>query len=106
MVAAYFVEICETLERAPRVSATPAKAGSGVPVHLEVGVGGKERHPASRIATIGAMRVGLNEFPNRETIRRLAGRDRQMLAHDSDSLRLKYGAGFFGKTFGTFTDLL
>src|ERR1700720_4419691 len=52
------------------------------------------------------MRVGLNEFPDRETIRRLAWRDRQMLAHGSDSLRLKYGAGFFGKTFGTFTDLL
>jgi hypothetical protein len=33
-----------------------------------------------RIATIGAMRVGLNEFSDRETIRRFGGRDAQVLA--------------------------
>src|SRR5689334_25329784 len=52
------------------------------------------------------MRMGLNEFPDRKTIRHLAWRDRQVLARESASLRLKYGAGFFGKTFGTFTNLL
>jgi hypothetical protein len=46
------------------------------------------------IATIGAMRVGLNKFSDRETIRGFAGRDGQVLAHESASLRLKYGAGF------------
>src|ERR1700756_4324476 len=33
-------------------------------------------------------------------------RDRQVLAHESASLRLKYGAVFFGKALGPFTDLL
>src|SRR5690242_9941612 len=61
---------------------------------------------AIRVATIGAMRVGLNELSDRETVRHLAGRDRQVPAHESASLRLKYRAGSSGKTFGTFTDLL
>jgi hypothetical protein len=57
-------------------------------------VWGKERHLAFRIATIGAMRVGLNEFMDRETVRTFAGRDCQVLSDESASLRLKYGAGF------------
>ncbi len=40
-----------------------------------------------------------------KTIRSFAGRDCVVQAHESASLRLKFGAGFFGKTFGTFTDL-
>ena len=37
---------------------------------------------------------GLNEFSDRETVRGFAGRDRQVLAQESASLRGKYGAGF------------
>ena len=53
----------------------------GVHVHHKVCVRGKKRHLAFRIATIGAMGVGLDELPDRQTIRGFAGRDRQMLAH-------------------------
>ena len=45
----------------------------GVHVDDEVGIGGEERHLTLRIATVGAVRVGLNEFANRESIRGLIG---------------------------------
>jgi len=35
-----------------------------------MGVRGKERHLAFRIPAIGAVGVGFDEFPDRETIRR------------------------------------
>src|SRR6201988_748886 len=70
----------------------------GVHVHDEVRIWSKERHLACRIATIGAMRICLNELSDRETVRHLAWRNRQVLAHESASLRLKYGARSFGKT--------
>jgi len=44
-----------------------------------------ERNLAVSVATIGAMRVGLKELSDRETIRHLAWRDRQVLAHESAS---------------------
>src|ERR1700719_2851993 len=40
------------------------------------------------------MRVGLHEFSDRETVRGFAGGDGSVLAQESASLRLKYGAGF------------
>src|SRR4029077_13361992 len=66
----------------------------GVHVHDEVRIWSEERHLAFRIATIGAVRVGFDELSNSEAVRRLAGRDGDVLAHESASLRLKYGAGF------------
>jgi hypothetical protein len=39
-----------------------------------VGVRRKERHLALRVATIGAMGVGFNEFSGRKAIRRFGGR--------------------------------
>src|SRR6202008_3024098 len=89
------VQICKDWsERLARVQLLRRLRIIRVHVHHEVSVGGKERHLAVRVATIGAMRVGLNELSDRETVRHLAWRDRQVLAHGSASLRLKYGAGF------------
>jgi hypothetical protein len=55
---------------------------------------GKQRHLADRIATIGAMRIGLDEFADREAVRRFRGGDSSMLAQENASLRLKYGSHF------------
>ena len=54
----------------------------------------EESHLTFRIATIGAVRAGFNEFSDRETIRRFGGRDPQVLAHKRVSLGLKDGPGF------------
>src|SRR6266550_3636098 len=93
-------------ERLARVQLLRRLRILGVHVHDEVRIWSKERHLAFRIAAIGAMRVGLNEFSDRETICGFAGRDCQVLAHESASLRLNCGASCFGKTCGTFTDFL
>jgi hypothetical protein len=45
----------------------------GVHVHDEVGVFGKKRHLTFCVATIGAMRVGLDKLPDRKTIRGFGG---------------------------------
>ena len=55
---------------------------------------GKERHLTLCVATIGAERMGLDEFADCETVRGFTGRDCQVLTHESASLRLEYGAGF------------
>jgi hypothetical protein len=47
-----------------------------------VGVFGEESHLTFRIATIGAVRVGLNDFPDRETIRGFLRRDSNVFAQD------------------------
>ena len=62
-------------------------------IHHKVGVHGEERHLTVRIATIRAVRVGLNELSNCETICRFAGRDRNVFAHELVSLGLKDGPG-------------
>src|SRR6266852_2097989 len=80
-------------ERLARVQLLRRLRILGVHVHNEVRIWSKERHLAFRIATIGAMRVGLNEFSDRETICGFAGRGCQVLAHESASLRLNCGAG-------------
>ena len=95
MVAAYLFRSAKTGANASReCSSCEGFRILGVHVHDEVRIWTKERHLAFRIATIGAMRVGLDELSNSEAVRRLAGRDGQVLAHESASLRLKYGAGF------------
>ena len=66
----------------------------GVHVHHEMGVHGKERHLAFRIPAIGAVGVGFDEFPDRETIRRFTGREGHVLAHERASLGLEDGPGF------------
>jgi hypothetical protein len=50
-----------------------------------MGVRREESHLAFRVATIGAMRVGFNEFSNLETICRFSGRDPQVRAHEKVS---------------------
>src|ERR1700730_11907053 len=55
-------------ERLARVQLKSVLWILGVHMHHEVGVRGKERHLAFRIAAIGAMRVGLDELPDREAI--------------------------------------
>src|SRR6266853_821302 len=55
----------------------------------EVSICGKEGHLTVRIATIGAMRVGLNELSDRETISGFFGRDRQVLTHGTASLKTR-----------------
>ena len=49
-------------------------------IHHEVGVCGEERHLTLCIATVGAMRVGLDQLPDREAIRCFTGRDGDVLA--------------------------
>jgi hypothetical protein len=46
-----------------------------------MGVCCKERHLAFRIATVGAVGVGLDEFPDGKAIRRFGGRNGNVLAH-------------------------
>jgi hypothetical protein len=43
---------------------------------------GKERHLTLRVAPIGAMRVGLDEFPDREAICGFLGGDTNVFAHE------------------------
>jgi hypothetical protein len=47
---------------------------------------GEKRHLTLRIAPIGAMGVGLDEFPDSEAIRGFFGRDRNAFAHNLVSL--------------------
>src|ERR1700740_110324 len=58
-----------------------------------MGVRGEESHLTLRVATIGAVRVGLDEFADREAIGGFRGRDCDVLAHEL-SLGLEDGAGF------------
>jgi hypothetical protein len=47
-----------------------------------VGVPGKESHLSLRVATIGAMGVGLDEFSDGKAIRGFCGRDGDVHAHE------------------------
>ena len=95
MVAAYWFRSSKTGASASReCSSCVGRRNFGVHVNHEVGVGGKERHLAFRIASIGAARVGFDEFANREAIRSFLGRDRDAFAHELSSLGLKDGTGF------------
>src|SRR5262249_35797958 len=55
----------------------------GVHVNDEVSILGKERHLTLRVATIGAVRVSLDEFPYGEAIRGLGGGDGGGRAHET-----------------------
>ena len=59
-----------------------------------MGVRREESHLAFCIATIGAVCVGLDEFPNGKAVRGFAGGEGDVLAHDRSSLRLENGAWF------------
>ncbi len=83
MVAAYLFRSAKTGANASREFSSCEGFGSfSVHVHDEVSIGGKERHLPVLIATIGAIRVGLDEVPDGEAVRGLIGGDRNMLAHD------------------------
>src|ERR1700684_1688635 len=43
---------------------------------------GKESHLTLWVAAIGTVRVGLDEFPDSETVRGFLGRDGEVLAHE------------------------
>jgi hypothetical protein len=58
----------------------------GVHVHHEVGVCSKERHLTFRVATIGAMHVGLDELPDSEAIRGFVGGEGNVFAHELASV--------------------
>jgi hypothetical protein len=47
---------------------------------------GEKRHLTSCVATIGAVRVGLDEFPDGEAVRGFLGGDGNVLAHELVSL--------------------
>src|ERR1700733_2294790 len=65
-----------------------------IPEHDKVCVVGKESHLTFRIATVGAVRVGLDELANCKAIRGFFGRDSYVLAHWLVSLGLNDGSGF------------
>ena len=62
-----------------------------VHIHHEVGVGGKERHLAFRIATIGAVCVGLDELPDSEAVRGFVGGYGNVFAHELVSFSICSG---------------
>jgi len=68
-------------ERLARVQLLRGLRILGIHVHDEVRIWSKERHLAFRIATIGAVRVRLDQFPNRKAIGGFLRRDAGMSAH-------------------------
>src|ERR1700741_748239 len=54
----------------------------GVHVHHEVSVFGKESHLTLRVAAVSAVRVALDELPDREAIGSFLRRDSNVFAHD------------------------
>jgi hypothetical protein len=94
MVAAYWFRSAKTGASASReCSSCEGLRILGVHVHDEVSVCGKESHLAFRIATIGAVCVGLDELPDSEAIRGFLGEMVTCLLMRV-SLRLKNGPGF------------
>ena len=80
------IQLCEDWsERLARVQFLRA-SDPGVHVHHELCVFSKERHLTFRIASIGAVRIDLDEFPNSEAIRGFRGGDGDVLAHQLASL--------------------
>src|SRR5712675_479170 len=68
VVASYLFNSANTGASASRECSLRRPRIFGVHIHHEVGVWGEERQLTLRIAAIGAMRVGLDEFPNRKAI--------------------------------------
>jgi hypothetical protein len=60
-------------ERLARMQILRGRWIFGIHVHYEVGVRGKECHLTFRIATIGAVRIGFDEFTDSEAIRSFLG---------------------------------
>jgi hypothetical protein len=87
------VQICEDRgESVARVQFLRGPRIFGVHIHYEVGVCGKKSHLTCRIATIGAVCVGVDELADSEAIRDFAGRDGNVFAHELVSLGLKQGS--------------
>jgi hypothetical protein len=77
------VQVCEDWsERLARVKLLGRMRIFGVYVHDEMGICGEQRHLTFRIATIGAVGVGLDELPDREAIRGFLGGDAKVFAHE------------------------
>src|SRR5260370_35858778 len=77
------VQVCKN--RRKRIARVQIHRGLwvfGVHVHHEVCVFGKESHLTLRVATVSAVRVGLDEFPDREAIGSFLRRDSNGLSHD------------------------
>src|SRR6476661_329673 len=76
------VQVCEDRsERLARMQLLRGRRVLGIHVYHKVGVCRKERHLTLRIPAIGAMGVGLDQFPDSEPIRRFSGGKGDMLAH-------------------------
>src|SRR3984885_9894346 len=58
----------------------------GVHVHHEMGVRGEQSHLAFRIAAVGAMGVGLDEFADGDTIRGFLGGYADVFAHHASRI--------------------
>jgi hypothetical protein len=77
----------------------------GIHVHHKVSIRREERHLAFGITTIGTMRVRLNEFSDRETVRGFARGNCRALAHENCSL-VSGMIFFWNKTLCALADLL
>src|ERR1700746_2992820 len=77
------VQVCKNRrKRIARVQIHRALRGFGVHVHHEVCVFSKQSHLTLRVAAVSAVRVGLDEFPDREAIGSFLWRDSNVFAHD------------------------
>ena len=95
VVASYSVQVCEDWsERLARVQLLGRLRIFGVHVHDEMGVRGEQSHLTFRIATIGAVSVGLDELPNSKAIRGFLGEMAMCLLISRFSSGLEDGAGF------------
>jgi hypothetical protein len=83
------VQICEDWgERLAGVQFLRRLGISGIHVHNEMRVWGKERHLTLRVAPVGAMRVGLDKFADSESISGFLRGDTHVFAHSSLSFLL------------------
>src|ERR1700722_2384598 len=76
------VQVCEDWsERLARVQLLGRLRILGVHIHHEMGVRGEQRHLTSRIATIRAASIGLDELTNSKAVRGFLWGDSDVLAH-------------------------
>src|SRR5450432_1059545 len=76
------VQVCKNRrKRIARVQIHRGLRIFGVHEHHEVCVFGKESHLTLRVATVGAVRVGLDKLPNREAVGSFLRRDSNVFAH-------------------------
>jgi hypothetical protein len=73
-------------ERLTRVQLLRGLRVFGLHVDHEMGVAGEQSHLAFRIAAVGAMGVGLNEFADGDAIRRFLGGYADVFAHHASRI--------------------